>query len=226
MVSKTTLLRSLSLLLPLLLPIPACSDGGGNANNFVFYKAPIRMVDGRGCSRTLMVTGAGANLCVEQNSRGALRVLLAEVGVEEIRALMTDVWNSRRVRKKAAGGDPGSGVYQVSARIDREEFSFRRYVDEPVSKEVVAVRNRLDGILGKLAEVEDPVAAVAPYLSSRIARIRGFAVNVLLSAWRSPMVSEDDRNRAEALLLTHQSVESNHEIKKTLHQALKKPTPR
>jgi len=214
----------LRIALPLLLL--SCSSGGGDANDFVFYKAPIKLVEARGHSRTLMVTGAGVILGIEQNSQGAFWVLKAEVPAEDIRALMTELWNSRRVRKKAAGGDPDSGIYQVSARIDREDFSFRRYVDEPVSKEVLAVRNRLDGILQKLEASEDPVATVEPYLSSKIARIRGFAVNALLSAWRSPRSSEDDRNRAETLLLSHQSVESNHEIRKTLHRALKKQSPR
>jgi hypothetical protein len=213
-------------LLPLLLFGSSCSGGGGDANDFVFYKAPISMVDGRAHSRTLMVTGAGAILGVKQNASGGFVVLQAEVGAEEIQALMADLWDSRKVREKAAGGDPDSGIYQVSARIDRDEFSYGRTVDEPVSKEVVAVRDRLNGILAMAVPAPDPVGTVEPYLSSKIARIRGFAVNALLSAWRSPEVSEDDRKRAETLLLSHQLAETNHEIRKTLHRALSKQPPR
>lgn len=213
----------MALLLPLVLL--SCSEGG-DANDFVFYKAPLKMVDGRGHSRTLMVTGAGAVLGVEQNAHGDFKVLQAKPGAEEIKALMADLWNSRNVRPKAAGGDPDSGIYQVSARIDRDEFSYRRYLDEPVSKEVVAVRDRLDAILAAAVPAPDPVGTVEPYLGSKIARIRGFAVNALLSAWRSEQVSEDDRKRAEALLSSHQLAETNHEIRKTLHQALSKQPPR
>ncbi len=216
MVSRTLLL------LPLLLF--ACSSG--NPNDIVFYKAPIVVVDGRSHTRTLLVTGAGAALGVEQDAAGGIWIREGTVEPDDTKPLLADLWSTRHIREKAVGADPSSGVYQISARVNHQELSFRRYVDEPVAKKVASAVSRLDRIWEALPQPEDQVGAIEKFLPSKIARIRGYAVNALLSAWRSPVLSEEDRNSAQSALSSHELVETNHQILKTLHQALKKPPPR
>jgi hypothetical protein len=209
-----------------LLPLALLACSSGNPNGFVFYKAPITLVDGRSHTRTLLVTGAGAALGVEQDAVGGLWIREGNVGPDEVDPLFVGLWRTRSVREKAVGVDPTAGVYQISARVDRVEFSYRRYVTEPVADEVEGARTRLDRIWESLPEQDDRVAVIEKYLGSRIARIRGFAVNGLLSVWRSPNESEEDRARAETALSSQALVETNHQIKETLHQALKKQSPR
>jgi hypothetical protein len=213
------MLRRSLLLLPLLL---GC--GAEDSRDLVLYKAPLRQVEGRYHSRSLLVTGGLRALGVERNAAGGLWIREGEVESEVWEAVRGALEGQAGRRRDPASLGGRTGVFQIWARITREEISLRRDPAEPMTREVAGVRDRLEEIWEGLPEAGDPVGALLPYLASPLPRVRGHATQAVLSARKSPSLSAQARSRAEEVVQQRELVEDDPSIREMIRQALRKPS--
>lgn len=202
-----------------LLLVPACNPGP--SLDLVTYKAALVEVNGRARARTLQITSDGPVLGVERSVKG-LWVRTGRIGEEAWNALRFALIDLRGVREREATRNPDAALFQVWARLGAREIDFRRDPEEPLEKDVVSVRARLDGIWEGLTEPEDVVGALIPFLDSVIPHVRGLAQSALASVMKSPDFPEEDRERARTALEDMLLREESPALVDTLVRDLKK----
>lgn len=181
-------------------------------DDFVLYKPPPGTVDGRVAARSLTVTESPGALLVTRVFDRGVRVATGPVPKETWEDLRTRLVPVRYLPKTASSPRDDPETFQIYAHLGRVVIDVTRDPEAPVETELEDVRERLESLAASLEPAEDRVAAVAPFLGSHEARVRGQAVLVLLLIRGDEREPKDVRLAAERALQRHVRTETDPEI--------------